>query len=150
MDISRLRTSAVPQPQRRRWLKQLADRLDGDKAKQRHAARMQRCRAPSPSPPFSANPDCIGRRVSAANPFANISASVQPSRSAGSRFGQYEDRMPTHGYEPTGEAAMAAFREGFAEGVVLRSGSPRGTADLNLACGHVTRLGHAARGTISN
>jgi hypothetical protein len=24
-------------------------------------------------------------------------------------FGQLEDRMPTHGYEPTREAAMAAF-----------------------------------------
>jgi hypothetical protein len=24
-------------------------------------------------------------------------------------FGQHEDRMPTHGYEPTREAAMAAF-----------------------------------------
>jgi len=24
-------------------------------------------------------------------------------------FGQHEDRTPTHGYEPTREAAMAAF-----------------------------------------
>jgi hypothetical protein len=24
-------------------------------------------------------------------------------------FGQHQDRMPTHGYEPTPEAAMAAF-----------------------------------------
>jgi len=24
-------------------------------------------------------------------------------------FGHYEDRTPTHGYEPTPEAAMAAF-----------------------------------------
>jgi hypothetical protein len=24
-------------------------------------------------------------------------------------FGQHEDRWPTHGYEPTREAAMAAF-----------------------------------------
>jgi hypothetical protein len=24
-------------------------------------------------------------------------------------FGQHEDRMPMHGYEPTREAAMAAF-----------------------------------------
>jgi hypothetical protein len=24
-------------------------------------------------------------------------------------FGHHEDRMPTHGYEPTREAAMAAF-----------------------------------------
>jgi hypothetical protein len=26
-------------------------------------------------------------------------------------FGQHEDRTPTHGYEPTREAAMAAFRK---------------------------------------
>jgi hypothetical protein len=25
-------------------------------------------------------------------------------------FGHHEDRTPTHGYEPTREAAMAAFR----------------------------------------
>jgi hypothetical protein len=24
-------------------------------------------------------------------------------------FGHHEDRWPTHGYKPTGEAAMAAF-----------------------------------------
>src|SRR5215471_2060461 len=33
-------------------------------------------------------------------------------------FGQHEDRMPTRGYEPTREAAMAALTAG----VVLRSG----------------------------
>jgi hypothetical protein len=27
-------------------------------------------------------------------------------------FGQHEDRAPTHGYEPTREAAMAAFAKG--------------------------------------
>jgi hypothetical protein len=32
-------------------------------------------------------------------------------------FGQHEDRMPTHGYEPTREAAMAAFRQELAAGV---------------------------------
>jgi hypothetical protein len=26
-------------------------------------------------------------------------------------FGHHEDRTPTHGYEPTREAAMAAFRK---------------------------------------
>ena len=49
--------------------------------------------------------------VSAVNPFANISASVQPSRSAGSRLGQYEDRSPTHGYVATREAAMGGVRQ---------------------------------------
>jgi hypothetical protein len=28
-------------------------------------------------------------------------------------FGQHEDRTPTHGYEPTREAAMAAFARGW-------------------------------------
>ena len=28
-------------------------------------------------------------------------------------FGQHEDRAPTHGYEPTREAAMAAFAKGW-------------------------------------
>ena len=37
-------------------------------------------------------------------------------------FGHHEDRTPTHGYEPTREAAMAAFRQELAAGVVLRSG----------------------------
>jgi len=37
-------------------------------------------------------------------------------------FGHHEDRTPTHGYEPTREAAMAAFAKRLAEGVVLRSG----------------------------
>ena len=32
-------------------------------------------------------------------------------------FGYHEDRTPTHGYEPTREAAMAAFREELAVGV---------------------------------
>ena len=35
-------------------------------------------------------------------------------------FGYHEDPTPTHGYEPTREAAMA--REELAAGVVLRSG----------------------------
>jgi hypothetical protein len=33
-------------------------------------------------------------------------------------FGQHEDRTPTHGYEPTREAAMAAFAKGLAAGIV--------------------------------
>ena len=37
-------------------------------------------------------------------------------------FGHHEDRMPTHGYEPTREAAMAAFAKELAAEVVLRSG----------------------------
>ena len=32
-------------------------------------------------------------------------------------FGHHEDRTPTHGYEPTREAAMAAFRQELAAGV---------------------------------
>jgi hypothetical protein len=32
-------------------------------------------------------------------------------------FGQHEDPTPTHGYEPTREAAMAAFAKSLAEGV---------------------------------
>jgi hypothetical protein len=35
--------------------------------------------------------------------------SVETRRPAGFAFGQHEDRTPTHGYEPTREAAMAAF-----------------------------------------
>ena len=31
-------------------------------------------------------------------------------------YGQHEDRTPTHGYEATREAAMAAFREEFGSG----------------------------------
>jgi hypothetical protein len=33
-------------------------------------------------------------------------------------FGQHEDRWPTHGYESTREAAMAAFAKGLAAEVV--------------------------------
>jgi hypothetical protein len=32
-------------------------------------------------------------------------------------FGQHKDRTPTHGYEPTREAAMATFAKELAEGV---------------------------------
>jgi hypothetical protein len=32
-------------------------------------------------------------------------------------FGHHEDRTPTHGYEATREAAMAAFREELAAGM---------------------------------
>jgi len=31
-------------------------------------------------------------------------------------FGHHEDRTPTHDYEPTREAAMAAFRQDLAAG----------------------------------
>jgi hypothetical protein len=33
-------------------------------------------------------------------------------------FGQHEDRTPPHRYEPTGEAAMAAFAKELAAGGV--------------------------------
>ena len=56
--------TAVPPSQRGRWLKQIANELDGDRARQQNARRVARCRAPSPSPPFPANPDWIGRRAS--------------------------------------------------------------------------------------
>jgi hypothetical protein len=32
-------------------------------------------------------------------------------------FGHHEDRTPTHGYEPTREAAMAAFAKKLAVGI---------------------------------
>jgi hypothetical protein len=32
-------------------------------------------------------------------------------------FGHHDDRTPTHGYEPTREAAMAAFAKNWAEGI---------------------------------
>jgi hypothetical protein len=43
-------------------------------------------------------------------------------------FGQHEDRTPTHGYEPTREAAMAAFakswrREPLVEHPLLKGGA---------------------------
>src|SRR5215831_5921398 len=44
-------------------------------------------------------------------------------------FDHHEDRTPTHGYEPTRDAAMAAF----AKGVVLRSGSPLSGAIRTLS-----------------
>ncbi|HKQ86025.1 MAG TPA: hypothetical protein VJS43_04565 [Candidatus Acidoferrales bacterium] len=56
--------TAVTPSQRGRWLKQIANELDGDRARQQNARRVARCRAPSPSPPFPANPDWIGRRAS--------------------------------------------------------------------------------------
>jgi hypothetical protein len=31
-------------------------------------------------------------------------------------YGQHEDRTPTHGYEPTREAAMEAFAKSWREG----------------------------------
>jgi len=34
-------------------------------------------------------------------------------------FGQHEDRTPTHGYEATREAAMAAFGKELAVGVTM-------------------------------
>jgi hypothetical protein len=41
-------------------------------------------------------------------------------------FGHHEDRTPTHGYEATREAAMAAFRQELAAGVAwLRKNSGR-------------------------
>ena len=36
-------------------------------------------------------------------------------------FGHHEDRTPTHGYEPTREAANDGVREKLAAGVILRS-----------------------------
>jgi len=41
-------------------------------------------------------------------------------------FGHREDRTPTHGYEPTSEAAMAALAKSWRQGVVLRSGGRSG------------------------
>jgi hypothetical protein len=37
------------------------------------------------------------------------SAPVEPPRMWTLAFGHHEDRTPTHGYEPTREAAMQAF-----------------------------------------
>jgi hypothetical protein len=39
-------------------------------------------------------------------------------------LGHHEDRSLTHGYEPTREAAMAAFAKSWRRELVLRSGSP--------------------------
>jgi hypothetical protein len=50
-------------------------------------------------------------------------------------FGQPEDRTPTHGYEPTREAAMAAFAKSWPREIGKFAFG--GKADLNLACGHV-------------
>ena len=41
-------------------------------------------------------------------------------------YGQHEDRTPTHGYEATREAAMAAFAKSWRREDPLRSESPLG------------------------
>jgi hypothetical protein len=43
-------------------------------------------------------------------------------------FGHHEDRTPTHGYEPTREAAMAAFAKSW-----RRENSPGGAPSLSHA-----------------
>ena len=40
----------------------------------------------------------------------------------GGSAAQHEDRTPTHHYEPTREAGMAAFAKSWTAGVFLRSG----------------------------
>ena len=43
-------------------------------------------------------------------------------RTVEAAFGHHEDRTPTHGYEPTREAAMAAFAKGWRQRVVQPDG----------------------------
>jgi len=62
-------------------------------------------------------------------------------------FGYHEDRTPTHGYEPTREAAMAAFaRAGDGSDLNdVRSWGVKRTSDETAACFGpplLTRSGH--------
>ena len=50
-------------------------------------------------------------------------------------FRHHEDRTPTYGYEPTREAAMAAFAKSWRRELVLRSGSPLSGANRKT-CAH--------------
>ena len=75
-------------------------------------------------------------RVSAVNPFANIGASVQPSRSDGSRFGSV--RGPHVRRTATSRHARRRWQRSrkVGGGVVLRSGSPLSGRYLGLRGGH--------------
>ena len=46
-------------------------------------------------------------------------AAAKPADASGCGRGYHEDRTPTHGYQPTREAAMAAFRPELAAEVKL-------------------------------
>src|SRR5262249_1165107 len=62
-------------------------------------------------------------------------------------FGHHEDRWPTHGYEPTREAAMATFAKSWAREVVVEadeSGGSNRTARLH-ARGVLSFPTHLAR-----
>jgi hypothetical protein len=44
-------------------------------------------------------------------------------------FGHHEDRTPTHGYEATREAAMAAFAKSWRRRILPKSGRARSRGD---------------------
>jgi hypothetical protein len=48
-------------------------------------------------------------------------------------FGHHEDRWPTHGYEPTRETAMAAFRKRLAAGAQAKVAAANNVVPLAVA-----------------
>jgi len=65
-------------------------------------------------------------------------ALASPPRDCGRSLGHHEDRTPTHGYEPTREAAMAVFAKSWRRETVRRSWGPFSEANRRnrlIRCG---------------